>query len=63
MFIHYYGGGIGHRDSAVATELKFNLAEVIYENPDAHFGIENTDEESDDDDKADGLERAWMRKW
>ena len=53
MFMRYYGGGIGHGDSAAAAELEFDLGEIVYESPDAHPEIEDTDEESDDDDDDD----------
>jgi len=53
VFKCYYGGGVGHGDPAEVAELKFDPGEVVCESPYTRFEIEDTDEESEDDDKAD----------
>ena len=54
IFMRYYGGGVGHGNSAAVAEVAVDPAEVVYESPDTRFKFEDTDEESgDDDDEAD----------
>ena len=53
MFMRYYGGGIGHRDSAATAEVAAGPTEVVYESPDACLEFDDTDEESDDDEADD----------
>ena len=51
--MRYYGGGIGHRDSAAAVEVTADPTEVVYEGPDACFEFDDTGEESDGDEADD----------
>ena len=50
MFMRYYGGGVGHGDSAVDVEGTIDPGEVVYESSADHMKPEDVEEESDDAD-------------
>jgi len=63
MFMRYYGGGVGHGDSAADVGVAADLEEVIYEGPVDPIKFEDVEEESDDtgndtDDPSDPAESS-----
>lgn len=53
MFMRYYGGGIGHGDTAADAEVSVDPAEVVYESSEARLEFQDMDDDDDDDDDDD----------